>query len=309
MKLVDTVVTNVTKFASLSKLKVEKHSPEILMVAGVVGVVATVVVACKETLKADDILVEHERMMDAIDKAADLAKKEAGVEYDEKTVQKDKLVAYTRTVVGFAKLYAPAVALGSLSVACFLVSNRILAKRYLGVVAAYNAVSEAFKSYRERVVGELGEEADHRFRYGETKPEIVAEVDEDGTEKVEEVNKMTVNLGHSDYARYFDESNPNWEKNPLYSRMFLRAQQNLLNDILNTRGYVFLNEVYDALGFGMTQAGAVVGWLSKELGGADGFIDFDIFEGRDEQTRRFINGEENCILLDFNVDGVILDKI
>jgi hypothetical protein len=86
--------------------------------------------------------------------------------------------------------------------------------------------------------------------------------------------------------------------------MFLQCQQNYFNQQLKARGHVFLNEIYDAIGLERSKAGTIVGWVTD--GNGDGYIDFGMFE---DASRRFINGIEPSILLDFNVDGVIYDLI
>jgi hypothetical protein len=71
---------------------------------------------------------------------------------------------------------------------------------------------------------------------------------------------------------------------------------------------VFLNEVYRAIGADHTQAGSVVGWILSDTG--DNYIDFGVFNGQDgDRIRDFVNGREGAVLLDFNVDGLIWDKI
>jgi hypothetical protein len=87
--------------------------------------------------------------------------------------------------------------------------------------------------------------------------------------------------------------------------MFIRSQQNYANDLLNARGHVFLNEVYDMLGIERTSAGAVVGWVR---GNGDNEIDFGVLNDL-HSGQRFINGDERSVLLDFNVDGVVYDLI
>ena len=86
-----------------------------------------------------------------------------------------------------------------------------------------------------------------------------------------------------------------------------------MNRKLDLNGYVFLNDVYRALGFESTPYGAVVGWYKSknmdEMSGRDGFVDFGIFNPDNERARAFVNGYERSILLDFNVDGIIYDLI
>lgn len=296
----------VNRVTGRASLKIRKKSPEILLVVGIAGFVGTVVTACKATLEADDILEEHAENMEKIWKAA-----EVNEDYAENKVKKEKTIAYTKTAVKFAKLYGPSVALGTVSVACILTSRHIMQKRYLGSVAAFNAVSEAFQTYRDRVREEEGEMKDRHYRYGTEVEETTEQVEDPETgkkkkEKVTNENFDPIKKMPSDTAVYFDESNPNWDKNPSFSMMFLRAQQNIANDILQSRGHIFLNEVYEMLGFPHTQAGSVLGWV-KGLG--DNYVDFGLYDIERDESRRFVNGESNIFLLDFNHDGVIWDKI
>ena len=64
------------------------------------------------------------------------------------------------------------------------------------------------------------------------------------------------------------------------------------------------------LGIPRTQAGQIVGWIYDEkhpIG--DNKVDFGIYNTYNEANRNFVNGYERTILLDFNVDGNILDMI
>ena len=188
--------------------------------------------------------------------------------------------------------------------ACVLTSHKILRKRNMALAAAYATVDRSFKEYRGRVVERFGEELDRELKYN-IKAKQVEEtvVNEDGTETV--VTK-TVNAvdptQYSEYARFFDDGCIGWEKNPEYNLMFVRQVQNWANERLKSRGYLFLNEVYEMFGFPMTEAGQVVGWVyDKEIG--DGFVDFGVYDLYNEKARDFVNGRERVILLDFNVDG------
>lgn len=108
----------------------------------------------------------------------------------------------------------------------------------------------------------------------------------------------------SPYARFFDEASANWVKDPEINHIFVQCQQNFANNLLIARGHLFLNEVYDMLGIDRSSAGQVVGWVIS--GDGDNFVDFGMFEAH---SARFVNGYERSILLDFNVDGVVVDKI
>lgn len=308
------VSTSAAKFAGKAEFTIKKNSPEILLGAGIVGFVGTIVLACRATCRADEVLEFHRRKIKDINDAKEIADAdpEGEMSYDVEIYRQDKAIRYLKTTGNLAKLYAPTVAVGTLSLACILTSRNIMQKRYLGVVAAYNGLSAAFEEYRKRVRDEYGEGLDKHFRYGTTYEELPV-YDENGkkTKEKEQVENTNSNLvaPTDDYCRFFDSSNPNWDPNPAFSMMWLRGQQNLLNDILHTRGHVFLNEVYDALGFEHTPQGAVLGWLDN---GDDGYIDFFGYEKNGmakENVRKFVNGVDNVIMLEFNHDGVIWDKI
>ena len=291
-----------------TKNGVQKHSPEILAGVGVVGTVASAVMACKATLKLDDILDECKETRDKIKEVAENPRYEK--EYSPEDAKKDLTVNYAQTAMKIAKLYAPAVILGSASLGCLLASNDILRKRNAALSAAYMTVDKSFKEYRQRVVDKFGEEVEKEIRYGIKAMEVeTTVVNEDGSETTitEQVKVMDPNL-YSDYARFFDEASPNWQNDPEYNLMFLKAQQQYANDLLKAKGRLFLNEVYDMLGIDRSKAGQVVGWVyNPENPTGDNFVDFGIYDMSKERVRAFVNGYETNILLDFNVDGNIWD--
>lgn len=305
------VSTSAAKFAGKAEFTIKKNSPEILLGAGIVGFVGTIVLACRVTCRADEVLEFHRRKIKDINDAKEIADAdpEGEMSYDVEIYRQDKAIRYLKTTGSLAKLYAPTIAVGTLSLACILTSRNIMQKRYLGVVAAYNGLSAAFEEYRKRVRDEYGEGLDKHFRYSTTYDELPV-YDENGkkTKEKEQVEKTETGMvmQTDDSCRFFDSSNPNWDKNPTFSMMWLRGQQNILNDILHTRGHVFLNEVYDALGFPHTPQGAVLGWIDGE---GDDCIDFGLYDPNKESVRRFVNGVDNVIMLEFNHDGVIWDKI
>ena len=291
-----------------SKNVVEKHSPEILAGVGVVGVVASTVMACKATMKLNDILEESKETRDKIKEVESNPRYEE--QYSHEDAKKDLTINYTQTAMKIAKLYAPAVILGSASLGCLLASNDILRKRNAALSAAYMTVDKSFKEYRQRVVDRFGEEVEKEIRYNIKAEEVTSTVvTEDGSETTvtETVKTMDPNL-YSDYAKFFDEASPYWQKDPEYNLMFLKSQQQYATDLLRARGRLFLNEVYDMLGIEKTKAGQIVGWVynpTNPIG--DNFVDFGIFDMSKERVRAFVNGYEPNILLDFNVDGNIWD--
>ena len=288
------------------ELKAIKHSPEILAGVGVVGVVGSLVMACKATTKLSDILDESKEQLDKIKEvAADPAYEE---KYSQDDAKKDTTITYVQTAMKVTKLYAPSVILCAGSLGCLLASNNILKKRNAALSAAYMTVDKSFKEYRKRVADRFGEEVEKEIRYN-IKAEEITKVDEDGNEVTETVKIMDGTddpNSYSDYARFFDESCAAWQNDAEYNLTFLKAQQQYANDLLKARGRLFLNEVYRMLGIDETKAGQVVGWVyNPDNPTGDNFVDFGIYNMQRERVRAFVNGYEPNILLDFNVDGVI----
>ena len=296
------------KVYNKSEMKVRKYSPEILAGVGVVGVIASTVMACKATTKLNDILAESKEQLEQIKTVAvDPAYAD---KYTEDDAKKDTTITYVQTGVKVAKLYAPSVILCTSSLGCLLASNNILRKRNAALSAAYMTVDKSFKEYRRRVAERFGDEVEKEIRYNIKAKEITT-VDEEGNE-VKETVKVIEGADnpttYSDYARFFDESCPAWQNDPEYNLTFLRAQQQYANDLLKAQGRLFLNDVYKMLGIDITKAGQVVGWVyDPDCPVGDNFVDFGIYDMSKERVRAFVNGYEPNILLDFNVDGNIWD--
>ena len=304
------ISNKLTRAFGKTKLKVKKYSPEILVVAGCIGVVGTVVSACKATTKLSAVLDEGKKN---IDQLHDYVKTHGySEEYAEQDGKKDLAIMYTQTGLQLAKLYAPAVILGTLSITAILTSNNMLRKRNVALAAAYTAVNTSFKEYRGRVVERFGKELDRELRYNIKEKEVEETVvNEDGTETTV---KKTVQVADpntiDDTAKIWYEGNPGWSKDPEFNLMYLKKQQAYANDLLKSRGYLFLNEVYEILGFPRTAAGQQIGWIYDEKNPiGDNFVDFGIYDIHDEQKVNFVNGYERSIILEFNHDGNILEYI
>ena len=304
------LMNNVTRKFNRFGLKLQKHSPEILVVAGVVGVVTSAVMACKATTKVNDILEEAK---DQIDKVHRVREDEtiSDEKYSEEDSKKDLAIIYIQTGMKLVKLYGPAIMLGTLSIASILASNNILRKRNVALAAAYTAVDGSFKEYRQNVVDRFGEELDKELRYNIKTTEVEETIVQDnGKEKKVKrtVEVVDPNLRHSEYTRCFDETCENWTRDAEDNYFFLRSVQNWANERLKARGHLYLNEVFDMLGMQRTRAGQIVGWVDDPTNpNSDGFVDFGMYDLEDPEKRRFVNKLEKSIWLDFNVDGPILE--
>ena len=307
------LVNKMTRKLYKVKFGLKKHSPEILVGAGVIGVVGASVMACKATLKVNAVVDEAKTNLHKIEEAGQKGVTEAGEVYTEEDVKTETKIVYIQTGVKLAKLYALPVGLGVASIGAILGGHNILRKRNIAIATAYAGLMNDYKGYRSRVIERFGEQLDKELKYN-LKTETVEEtvVNEDGTEqtvkKEMQVMNSDVDLSQYDmFARFFDDGCTGWDKNPEYSLMFLNQQQNYANEKLKRQGYLFINDVYEMLGIPKTKEGQIHGWVYDEKNPVgDNFVDFGIYNLHREKNRDFVNGYERVILLDFNHDGNIL---
>lgn len=281
----------VTRLAGRAGLVLSKHAPTILTAAGTAGFIGTTILASKATLKVEETIAEETALLVKVHEAHEAGKLE------DKDALHDKVVLYTRMTTKLAKLYAPALILGAASIVSLATGHGIMLKRNASLAAAYAAVDQAFKTYKKKVESKFGKDA--------VIDALVSTAEEDLTKNELTMEAIAAVDGVSPYGVIFDETNNNWSADEDLSMLHLKCQQQYANDILQTRGHIFLNEVYKMLGFPHTPAGAVTGWVK---GNGDDFVDFNIFEGtfegEDEKGRTVTKWA-----LDFNVDGVMYDKI
>lgn len=300
-------MNGVNRTLSKAGFQIKKHSPEILIVAGIAGVVTSAVMACKATTKINDILDQTKEEVGKVNDALANEKIPEDV-YSKEDAKKDLAIIYIQTGVKLAKLYGPSLILGALSITSILASNNILRKRNVALAAAYATIDKSFKEYRGRVIERFGKDLDRELKYNIKAKEISeTTVDENGKETtVTKTVPVVESEEPSDYARFFCEGCAGWTKDPEMNLVFLKQQQNWANELLKTRGHLFLNEVYDMLGIERSKAGQVVGWVYDETNpNCDNYVDFGIYDIYNERKRAFVNGWERSILLDFNVDGDI----
>ena len=308
------LVNKVTRSLHKVGFKFKKHSPEILVVTGIIGIVTSTVIACKATTKVNDIVTESK---ETIDKIHDCVGKglhtSDGEEYTQEVANKDLSIVYVQTAWKFIKLYGPSVLLGAASIGCMVGSNRILRKRNVALAAALTTVEKSFKDYRGRVIDRFGKDLDRELRFGIKAKEIKEKVvDENGNETTvtKTVEVVDPNTAHSLYSVVFCEGNAGWTKNAELNKVFLIQQQNWANDKLRLRGYLTLNEVYEMVGAPTTAYGQIAGWVYTEDSSiGDNFVDFGIFDVTNEKACDFVNGRERSIILDFNCIGNILEYI
>lgn len=314
-----------TKLGPLG-LKLKVASPGIFIGLGTIGLIGTTVYACYQTTKLESTLEEDKTTREKLRTEYD--ERKASDDYseeDDKAFRKELTNSYISSSIKVIKLYAGPVIIGSISLSAVLYSHVILKKRILGLGAAYATLSEGYSRYRNRVIDRYGEDVDKELRFGTTKMKL-KDVDPDAVTEDNKKDKVDVLVEdpqaktktsdianeYSDYARFFEDGCKGWEKTSEYNLAYLKGIQSKCNDILKSRGFLYLNEVYSLLDVPLSEAGQVVGWLDPEKFPeceGDGYVDFGIYDIYKSKSRDFVNGYERSILLDFNVDGVIHDKV
>lgn len=275
-----------------------KHAPELCMVGGTISFGGALIFAGKGTLEAAEVLDEvnkNKAIVDAVKEHPD---------YTPEKQKKDKIVIAVTEAKGLAKAYAPAVGLSMLSLAFFFEAHHLIKGRNIALACAYSTLADSYKAYRGRVVEKYGEEEDYILSTGVVQEtETITEIDEDGKKHKKKVKVDVLDGEPTGYQFIFDNEHTMANvSDPISARDKLMCAEKYANEILNTRGYITLNEVLRGLGMPETTAGAVVGWQSK--GNGDGFVDF-----RMKQVRTRMDDGGVAFLLDFNVDGPIYQDI
>lgn len=297
---------------SMVGLSLKKASPTILIVGGVVGVVASMIGVGIASTKVCEVVDEHKKKVEELHERYDNA-----TVFSPEVKRKETADVYIHTGVKMAKMYGPSVLLGCTSLVCILKSHNILTRRNAALAAAYSIVDKEFKGYRDRLIDRFDENLDQELKYGIKDEEIDVEEVNEKTGEVQTVKKTVKTASidnHSTYARFFCEGCNGWDQDPNYNLLFLRAQQDSANEKLRSRGYLLLNEVYEMLGVDVSVAGNTVGWLydknkNDNEQADDCYVDFGIYNVQDPNNRAFVNGKTNTVLLDFNVQGPIINEM
>ena len=290
------VPENLTRSFGRQLLKTQKNSPHIMFAAGLVGVGASVVLACRATLKlekaADDIKTDLQAV-----KMLGADAKENDVGYSSQDYGKDMLYVYAKSAIRVGRLYGPAVVVGTAGVVLLTGSHVQLSRRNQALTVTLAAAMKAFEEYRVRVQNEIGPERELNIYRGVREERI------EGQKELVQTTDLTD--GPSIYSRVFDDNNPNFKNSAEWNRLFIQTQEAYANHMLNARGHVLLNDVYDQLGFDRTVPGSVVGWVRK--GNGDGYVNFGLYEA--VNTYPVHAFDLRAIILDFNVDGVVYNLI
>lgn len=291
-------------------VKIGKYAPDIMVVVGAGMVIGAAVNACRQTIKAQDILEEANKNLDMIEQAEEIAD---STQYTETDARNDRLKVYSKTAIEVGRVYGTSVLIGCAGLAMMFGAHKILRDRNAVLTVAYSNAIAAYNAYRQKVIDAIGEEKEFQLRSGYSKEEVKY-LNENDEEKTIKNAKVIHDDGtsHSIYARIFDDSCQMWSRDPATNLRTLRSIQNFANDKLRSNGILFLNEVYESLGFPRTPEGQLVGWVFDPSNhNIDNYVDFGIYDKlfRSAEKRDFLNGHEPCIWLDFNVDGVVYELL
>lgn len=317
------IMTKATQMLSKTAFKLKKASPTIMVVGAAIGGVTATVLACKATLKAQYILAEHKANVEKIHETKDKVDSgeiqlSEGETYTKEDLTKDITTTYIKTGMKLAKVYAPAIGLGAASLGCMFGSHHIMAKRNAMLTAAYIALEQSFNGYKNRVADRFGERVQHELEQNVKAVEVeTKKVDENGVEEVIKEYKDIAEQADDPCTLIFDETVDTWERDADLNRNYLLLMESAANKKLRSQGHLFLNEVLTMIGTHggqslRTPTGQVVGWVyNPNDTSLHNHVDFGLtsFESSDEALKSFLRGEERSVILHFNCDGIIIDKI
>lgn len=203
-----------------ANLYLARSSPTILSCIGAVGVIATTVLAVKETPKAVELIKADSRRNHDGDPDA-----------------------YTKieAVKSCWHCYIPAAAVGVSTIVCILGANVLNKRQQAAITSAYMLVNNAYKEYRDKVKEIYGNEVDSEIR-----GMIAKDKYEESDIEVSDRNL----LFYDQYSgRYFERT----------MAEVIDAEYHI-NRKFNFDDYVRLNDFYKLLGLPETDFGNLIGW-------------------------------------------------
>lgn len=297
---------NIRRLIGSTQLKLKAEAPTIAIGAGVVGLVGSVVLAGKASMDLQTVIDDHKDGVKKLESDYELIRDDrnadGSLKFTEQQYSAAHLNVYIQTGKKLLKMYAPTIALAGLSIASIVYGRNAFAGRIAALSSAYQIATNTLDKYRKAVEAEIGGEKEADIYGSALENELTK-----GFEKDEEGNLIHDENRPSIYARFFDESSINYTRMPGENQLFVKTAQAYFNDLLNIRGWVALNEVYEYLGMDTTPEGQIIGWVAPR--DRQVHVDFGIFDSKRETARRFVNELEQSVLLDFNVTGSILGKM
>lgn len=290
-----------TRAYGATKMVLKAKGPTIMVVSGVASMGAAAVIGAKQTLKAEEVLAKHTPELEKVDQARKL--NVAGYQDDEAT--RDRFRVYGAAAFDLGRLYAVPGLLFIGGAGLVFGGHHMMVKRNAQMAIAFTALKKAFDTYRERAVESMGPDFDQAMMNGWR---IEEERDPHTGELISDRPVRDWEASREDpYNRVFaQDTTSEWEDNLGVNRMFILQQVKSAQRLLNNRGYLYLNELYEALGFPTTDIGQVCGWRvrrlndgSRDIPTVDVGIDTPMPEG-------WVYNDRNEIFLDINCQGFIV---
>ena len=295
---------NIKNLGKALLAKGKRNAPQIAIITGMVAGGIALVTACIQTTKLSEIVDKSKEELDERQKAVDeglTRKKEDGTEepYTQEMADADKKKLKIKTAFRIAKLYALPATFTALSIALIFGGSHMFSTRLAESVAAYNGVVAAYKAAQDRCKEVVGDEKTTDIFNGIKKTgELgeVEEVDENGKAK-----KMKSEVGTADgngrWSFIFsEETSTMWSKDHMYNQQLFSCQEADLNRMLDIDGAVTVNDALKKLGITRTKQGQRDGWIAKEFGGKDGYVQI---------RATLLDYRTETYLIELNIDGNI----
>jgi ribosomal protein L9 len=209
------------------KMKLSKHSPEILTGLGIAGMIVTTVMAVRATPKALELI--------------EAKKEELELDSEEKLHPVDVVKATW-------KCYVPAVVTGVTSTACLIGASSANLRRNTALATAYNLSATALSEYKEKVLETVGEKKEQVIRN---------KIAEERINK-EPVNQSAIIVSGNGNTRCFDT---------ITKQRFIsdiEAIKRIVNELnrrmVNGEDYISLNDFYCEIGIDPVSIGDELGW-------------------------------------------------
>lgn len=307
----------------------KKYGTDIAVYGGSAAIVAGVVLACKATLKVNTEAEEDAKKADEIRAKYKLEKKVKGGKKDARSNSRESrelvelhkegnralLKHNTRCIGRYVRHYSvPALLIGGGIAGSIWAHGKEKSEKNAAVAYAAG-LAASLKKYRDEMRRERGEEAEKKFFY-DVKEEKKETVDEKGKKKTEVVETVDKDVDRSDFAKYFgvdySTAATGYAEADL---MFLKQVEITATRKLREDKWLTLNELYKMLrlvdGAGQrygVKGGNNIGWVYDKDDPDGNKVDLGIYNPNKVANRDYVNGYNDVILIEPNVNCLDLGK-
>lgn len=293
----------ITQAVGASSLVLKEHAPTLMVVGGVISMGASVITASRKTLHVDQVLEPHVVKLEEIKAAEDAAMTRNHISYTPEMARSDRYKMYVKTSYVLAKHYAvPGVLF--IGGACLVFGgHRMMLQRNATLAIAFTGLQRAFDRYRQNARLAMGEEFDQAMISGFVHKEVV---DDDGKVQQIQTRDWRAEDMADPYARVFEQGeSTEWRPDLGMNKHFIEMQRKFAQEKLNRQTYLYLSDVYEALGFEETPISRLVGWkVTRNPDGSREYphVDFGLDRPLPDDWKY---SQEDAIYLDFNCKLII----